>query len=381
MGKRKRVGVFFSYNENWIGGTYYILNLIEALKLLPDHKQPALTVFYINRKDVKEVEKLNYPFIDFSELETKAPILKRVTRFFVRKIFKKEIFKYTLKKKYPRRYFDAIFPTPPQFDNILAKKTIYWIVDFQDAYLPNFFSNEELVSRKAMYLLIANSPETVVFSSFDALNDFEKFYPERRVTSHVLQFAVMHPDYTSIDIDQLKSKYGLPISYFFCPNQFWVHKNQKIILEAVTKLKYQYNKNIKVVFSGKAHDYRNGQYYDQLQKLITDNVIGENILILGFIDRKEQLQIMKNASAVIQSSLFEGWSTVVEDVKAMNQNIIVSDLRVHREQLKEKAVYFDPTDVDSLVEAILNFEKFSVDFAYDENRINFASKFLEIIGE
>jgi hypothetical protein len=93
------------------------------------------------------------------------------------------------------------------------------------------------------------------------------------------------------------------------------------------------------------------------------------------------LQIMKNASAVIQSSLFEGWSTVVEDVKALNQNIIVSDLRVHREQLKEKAVYFDPTDVDSLVEAILNFEKFSVDFAYDENRINFASKFLEIIGE
>ncbi len=45
---------------------------------------------------------------------------------------------------------------------------------------------------------------------------------------------------------------------------------------------------------------------------------------LGFIDRGEQLQLMKNSIAIVQPSLFEGWSTVVEDTKAMQScNIIV----------------------------------------------------------
>ena len=381
MGNRKRVGIFFSYNENWIGGTYYILNLVEALKLLPADRQPALSIFYSNEEDIKKVETLNYPFIEFSDLETKAPILKRATRFLVRKLLKKEILRFAPKKKYPRQYFDAIFPAPLVFDTTITKKTIYWIADFQDAYLPHLFSKKEIGLRKAMQQLIAKSPDTVIFSSYDALNDFEKFYPEKKVSTRVLQFAVTHPDYTSVDFGQLKGKYSLPENYFFCPNQFWVHKNQKIILEAVSKLKHQHNKNIQVVFTGKAYDQRNDQYYGSLQKIINDNIIEENVIILGFIDRKEQLQLMKNAVAVIQPSLFEGWSTVVEDVKAMNQNIIVSNLRVHKEQLSEQAVYFDPSDSNSLVEAILNFKKLPVNFAYDKSRESFAANFLNIIDE
>jgi glycosyltransferase involved in cell wall biosynthesis len=381
MVKRKRVGLFFSYNENWIGGTYYILNLIEALKLLPLDKQPALSVIVIKHEDKKKVEPLNYPFIEFSEVKLNEPILKRAIRFLARTLLKKDILKPTLKENYPEHYFDAIFPAPLVFDTRLTKKIIYWIADFQDVYLPSFFPKKELAFRKATHQKIAKSLDTVIFSSYDALSDFEKFYPERKVTSRVLQFAVTHPDYMCVDIRNLKIKYGLPESYFFCPNQFWVHKNQQIILQAVTKLKYQYNKNIKVVFSGKAYDQRNEQYFESLQQIIDDNGIEENIFILGFIDRREQLQIMKHAFGVIQPSLFEGWSTVVEDVKAMNQNVIVSDLRVHREQLGEKAFYFDPTDSSSLVEAILNFERMPVDFAYNTSRINFANNFLKIIDE
>ncbi len=57
---------------------------------------------------------------------------------------------------------------------------------------------------------------------------------------------------------------------------------------------------------------------------------------------------MQNSLAIIQPSSFEGWSTVVEDAKALNQNIIVSDIAVHREQLPGHSYFFMPTDFVNL---------------------------------
>jgi hypothetical protein len=51
---------------------------------------------------------------------------------------------------------------------------------------------------------------------------------------------------------------------------------------------------------------------------------------------------MKNSLAIIQPSLFEGWSTVVEDAKALNKWILLSDIAVHREQIKENVDFFNP---------------------------------------
>jgi glycosyltransferase involved in cell wall biosynthesis len=43
-------------------------------------------------------------------------------------------------------------------------------------------------------------------------------------------------------------------------------------------------------------------------------------------------QLFRCAAAVVQPSRFEGWSTVVEDAKALGRPLIVSDLPVHVEQ-------------------------------------------------
>ncbi len=324
---------------------------------------------------------INYPSIEFAQLNSKGPFIKRVIRLAVRKIFKKQIFKPAPFRKYPRHYFDAIFPAPTWFNTAITRKVIYWIADFQEVYLPHLFSKEDIAYRRSMQQQIIKSNGTLIFSSYDVLNDFERLYPESRIQRRVLQFAVTHPDYAAVDFEALEKKYGLPEQYFFCPNQFWTHKNQKVVLEAIHKLKQQFNKNIQVVFTGKAYDQRNDKYFGELQKIISDNDLKENVLILGFIDRKEQLQIMKHALAVIQPSFFEGWSTVVEDVKAMNQDIIVSGLGVHKEQLKENAVYFDPADSNSLAMAILNFKKREVEFNYSMNRVQFANNFLSIVDE
>ena len=44
MGNRKRIGLFFGYNETWIGGTYYWLNWVNALNTLPDSEKPVMVI-------------------------------------------------------------------------------------------------------------------------------------------------------------------------------------------------------------------------------------------------------------------------------------------------------------------------------------------------
>lgn len=378
MNSRKRIGLFYTYDENWIAGAYYILNLIEALNLLPDEAKPQLSVFYTKAEEIKKIEEIHYPYIDFREIENNSQFLKRVIRFLVRKTFNKLIFKSTLKLKPGAGYYDAIFPALLGFDNSISKKTIYWIPDFQEAHLPHFFSEKEIKNRQFWQGAYANSGETIIFSSYDSQKDFVRLYPGNNVKQSVVQFAVIHPPYHTVSFDDIKKKYQLPEEYFFCPNQFWAHKNHLVVLEAIKKLESSHSRTIKVVFTGKLHDFRTPGYHNEITKYINENSIAENVLMLGFIDRKEQLQIMKHALAVIQPSLFEGWSTIVEDTKAMNQNIIVSDISVHKEQLGDKTIYFDPKNSDTLVEILKNYKKTRVEFNYRTNQLKFGSEFLKI---
>lgn len=61
---------------------------------------------------------------------------------------------------------------------------------------------------------------------------------------------------------------------------------------------------------------------------------------------------MKNAIFVIQSSLFEGWGTTVEDAKVPDKTIFMSDIPAHRERRNHKCRLFDPHNAVVLAELI-----------------------------
>jgi hypothetical protein len=94
---------------------------------------------------------------------------------------------------------------------------------------------------------------------------------------------------------------------------------------------------------------------------------------------------MKHAQAIIQPSLFEGWSTVVEDAKAMNQTIILSDLRVHKEQTDdyEPKLFFNPNNENDLVEKMLSLPKNNSAIPYDYKATTklFGENFMKIVSK
>ena len=345
--KRKKIGILFTHNENWIGGTYYLLNLISSFKVLNEKDKPEIIIISKKQEDFEVAKSTNYPYLKYLNFQIPYNFYQRVVfRFF---------------PDYSRRNFKTYF-SPNQFDTVFPytyieelKKIphkVYWYPDFQEYYFPDFFTPEEIVLRKKMQHDVAESKNVLILSSESALNDFLIFHPNYVCKPKIVNFAVTHPAYTHLNISDLKIKFGIDRDYFISPNQFWQHKNHLTILKAIKQLKQQHE-NVLLVFTGKEYDYRNPTYTDDLKKFVEENDLATQVLFLGFIDRAEQLQLMKHAKAIIQPSLFEGWSTVVEDAKAMDQYVIASDINVHRDQLKKNATFFSPTNEAELADSIL----------------------------
>jgi glycosyltransferase involved in cell wall biosynthesis len=167
--------------------------------------------------------------------------------------------------------------------------------------------------------------------------------------------------------------------YYMVPNQFWPHKNHLVVLKCLQELKLR-GVNLTVVFTGK-EETGDGSYSISLRKFVSDNGLQQQVRFLGFIDRIDQLVLMRESIAIIQPSLFEGWSTVVEDAKALGKFVFASDLAVHREQLAQHCCFFKADDEMELASLIMKTEVNDTlhFFEYEENRRQFGKSFYNAI--
>lgn len=378
MVKRRKIGIIYNYNENWIGGTYYIQNLIIALKCAPASELPKLYIFTEKDEHFNQLK-----------LATAYPFLYPGGGYRLQKIFGKRLINainVLLFNKKPFNYFktklDVVFPAKRDETTFHPNQSfIYWIPDFQEHYLPEFFTEKVIETRKAYQRSILIKAKYILFSSLSVQKDFNEIYPNATIKQFVLPFAVTHPKLNGKD-NYLK-KYNIEEPFFICCNQFWKHKNHIKVLEAIKILK-DTGKQIKVVFTGKDYDDRNPDYFDEIKRMVTQLGIESNISFLGFIDREDQLELMSESMAIIQPSLFEGWSTVIEDGKLLNVNIIASDLRVHREQLVSypDSMFFDPQKADQLAKKMMQTslrEDKKNEYDYSESIRAFSQHFFDIV--
>ncbi len=378
MDKRKRIGLVYNYNVNWIAGAYYIINIIQSLKTIEQSDLPEIVLFYQNEEGLDLVKNVNYPFIQYHQE-------KKATNF-VQKIVNKG---FRLLKQ-PNYFYDKVATNlvsniyPANWTDIRVKNNYFWIPDFQEDYYPNFFSQEEVKYRKDGQLKLSKTKENVVFSSNNAKADFIRLYPQHTNQLHVLPFAsVVGDKYKSIKFQDLKVKYDIKAQYFIVPNQFWKHKNHLTVLKALNVFRKE-QVNFQILFTGNENDYRNVNYIEELKTYINDNDLQDFVNFLGFIDRDEQLLLIENSLAVLQPSLFEGWSTVVEDAKALNKTVILSNLPIHKEQISANVLFFEKMNEQQLYSCIvmvLEGENTLQSISYEKQIYDFGNKILSVLSQ
>ncbi len=223
-----------------------------------------------------------------------------------------------------------------------AIRTIAWIPDFQHLHLPHFFAPEELRGRDRLYHQLAEHSALVIVSSESARKDLQRFAPRFADKARVLRFCAMPPNLEASASVDLSSIYGLDAPYFYIPNQVWAHKNHLTAVRALAELATAYP-DVKVVCSGSLSDYRNPYHIEALRSEIAQRGLAQRFILLGLVPYPHIARLMLNSVAVINPSLFEGWSTTVEEAKALGVPLILSDLDVHREQCEHgEATFFEP---------------------------------------
>ena len=232
-------------------------------------------------------------------------------------------------------------------------RAIGWIPDFQHFHLPEMYTAAELARRNNSYTKLAESCDVVVLSSYDALVDFRSFAPQCAAKGRVLHFVAQPSAHATGNVSRLdmENKYGFSGKFFCLPNQFWKHKNHRTVFESVNILA-QRGERILVLCTGHMEDHRNRDHVASLIEFVKKNKLDEMVRFLGLIDAADLTWLMRNSIAVINPSLFEGWSTTVEESKSIGKGMVLSDLRVHREQDPPGSVYFDPDSPESLADIL-----------------------------
>ncbi len=346
MAQRKRIGLFYESYRTLPAYVIYIQNLVRTLYLAEDKDRPVLVILHLHDSPLEELTDTGYPYLEFYCLQdVYANPLKRAVNKVSRLVSGKNLIEFT-DRGFPKG-LDAIFPYNFRKETEGVPFKLVWKPDFQEFHLPQFFESEALKQHGEYLDMLSKNGLPLVLSSEDSKRDYENLYPHHNNQISIWRFTSFLPDFSKVEFPALKQRHKISKKYFVVANQFWPHKNHLNVLKAVKEVVSDH-KDFQVVITGKQSSSRDGGLFSKLLLYIQQNRLEQYFVFTGFIHREEQLCLMKNAEAVIQPSLFEGWSTVIEDCKAMGQQVLASHISVNKEQIKTNVLFFDPYDYQSL---------------------------------
>ena len=354
MVKRKRIALNYRVGYDFSAGiVIYIQNIIKSLKLLDDHLRPHLIIIYSKASPIEEIKEIDYPYIEFYLYK---PINRNFFKLAINKLSKLLLKTYTIKRySFPKK-IDILYPYFECEETFFYRDRLYWKPDFQEQYFPQYVSTREIeFVNSEMKKIAASSNYTLVLSSQNAMDDYKTFFSPTFNKTKLLKFISLMPDISKINAESVLQKYNITKRYFLVANQFWPHKNHMVILEAMKEL-YESRADFQIVMTGKKSTYRDKKYLINMEKFILENGLQKNVKMTSFISREEQLVLMNNSIAVIQPSLFEGWSTVIEDCKNLGHFVLASDLSVNIEQISKNCLFFEknnPKDLSSKMKLVL----------------------------
>lgn len=380
-----RVAFTLIGGKNWTGGYNYLLNLLRVVQQeVPGQIAPLL----LAGTDVPGEELAPFGDIEGCEI-LQRPLFNenQRSRLLLRSLLLGR--DRTVVELLKEQRIDVVFESAIFLGWRLGLPSIAWIPDLQHRYLPKLFPRAAWWKRELGFRAQIMGGRTVMVSSEDTQRACQHLYPAVAQKVRAVRFAVRAPlPMSDAESRRIADRYGLPKRYFFMPNQFWAHKNHFLVVKAIQLLQ-QRGEAVTILATGKQLDPRNSEHVPSLKRVVQAAGLQDVFLMPGMIPYDDLMPLMHASTALLNPSLFEGWSTTVEEARAAGVPMILSDLPVHREQAGDQATFFDPHSPDALAQALSCFEPFSVDqrralrdaaSLHAIERVNrFANEFVELV--
>jgi len=141
--------------------------------------------------------------------------------------------------------------------------------------------------------------------------------------------------------------------YLLYVGSLYPHKNVSVALEALKKVISEPDLQLMIVGSRNV-------FQDQLRARVAELRLEDRVDFAGFVSDSQLGYLYKNALAVLQPSLSEGFGLTGIEAMAVGVPVIASDIKIFRELYQDFALLFDPKSSDELAAAIKKVQSFSV---------------------
>ena len=360
-----KVGFIINFKSSkWLGGYNYYKNLFKCLDNFSDKK--IIPVIITDKKE----ELLQDEFISKLEI-IETQLVSRSN--LLRKIFNKILVIIFNKNFYIDNFLEKNDIKILSHSGWIGKKSKIlnypWIPDFQELHLPENFSFLDKAIRRARVFFCNHFSTKILVSSNTVKRDLRSINIQAAKNSLLIKHSVDVPSYSELKpFSYLKKKYKIKSNYFFLPNHYWKHKNHLVVLKAlfenIKKVKFQ------IISTGNFSDHRHPRYIKKIKNYILEKKLKNNYTILNVIPYIDMVSLMYYSIALINPSKSEGWSNTVEQAKAMNKKIILSNIDVHIEQRDKNCIFFKPDNFKQL-NIILNKEFIK----FKKNKNNFVKRY------
>lgn len=244
----------------------------------------------------------------------------------------------------------SLYPLPAS----LQVPWLGYIADFQHRHLPAYFSADECAARDRAYVDMLARARTVIVNSRAVARDATVFAPACNARIVALPFgAAPQPEWFEPDAVAPAAKHGIDGPYFMVCNQFWQHKDHATAWRAFARLLHE-EPSAHLVCTGETSDYRHPGHFENLQRSAEALGIARRLHVLGLLSKREQVQLLRCAVAVLQPTLYEGGpgGGAVYDAVALGVPAIVSDLPVNTEIDEPGVAFFRAGDDLALADAM-----------------------------
>lgn len=335
--------------RKWLGGQNYLFNLVSTYLKISTAKTPR-PVIIANTLPLPEIFR---DLVDANRIDVlQVPALARLRHprhvVWLLATGRNNSLQSTLQANGISRVF-----SPSMFLGRLPGIDILtWLPDFQHRDLPEFFSLSRRLLREVSYRLCLRQSSRVVVSGRSAAKAIREMPP--RYAHIPVSTVPFTPNLEVVSHEQVREtlqRFNVKDGFLYLPNQFWAHKNHKVVLKALSSLRAEGWQG-QVVMTGSTFDHRKNGVFEEVRDQIASLSADGVAKFLGVIPRQDMVALMQGCSAVVNPSFYEGWSSTVEEALCLGVPLILSDIPVHKEQAKTAARYFDPNDEKELAQLI-----------------------------
>jgi glycosyltransferase involved in cell wall biosynthesis len=239
----------------------------------------------------------------------------------------------------PKVFWEPSHIMPPGISNKIKK--ILTIHDLSSITLPQFHTKMNVLGHKLLLKYSINQADTILTVSNTIKDEIiERYKPKAKVIS-VYNGINKNP--------KIANNIPFPINpYFVYVGTIEPRKNLETLITAFLQVKDKIPQKLYII-----GDY--GWKSEKIHQLIDQN--SDCIKYLGFLEESEKNYYLKNATALIYPSIYEGFGLPPIESMQLGTPVITTTGGSLKELYSQHSLQFDPYDIEKLTKNMLEISQ------------------------